>query len=92
MNLRTYRVIIEPDTKVYLAYVPALTGCQTWGKTVKEAQKHIEEAIQVYLETLVEYGDPIPNEAGFESFHTVTIPTNIVSKRSRKKQQTQQYA
>jgi predicted RNase H-like HicB family nuclease len=45
------KVVIEPgDDKGYTVYVPALPGCISEGKTVREAMKNIQEAIQLYLE------------------------------------------
>ncbi|MBI3610939.1 MAG: type II toxin-antitoxin system HicB family antitoxin [Nitrospirae bacterium] len=43
------RVVIEPDEDVFMAYCPELPGCVTYGKTEKEAQKSIKEAIELYL-------------------------------------------
>ncbi len=34
----------------YTAYVPALKGCISEGKTKKDALKNIKEAISIYLE------------------------------------------
>ena len=50
MTQHTLRVIIEPDGKRFHAYAPALPGCHTHGKTIAEAQKHIGEAIELYIE------------------------------------------
>lgn len=69
----TYRVIIEPDTKGYHGYVPALRGCHTWGKTIVETQLYLREAIAAYLESLIADGAPIPNDQSFESFETVLV-------------------
>ncbi len=79
---QTYRVIIEPDTKGFHGYVPALRGCHTWGKTVEETRTHLHEAIEVYVESLLAHGEPIPEEASFETFATVTIdrPTGAKGK------------
>jgi predicted RNase H-like HicB family nuclease len=70
----TYRVIIEPDGKAFHGYVPALRGCHTWGKTISETKKHLGEAIEVFLESLVARRQSIPEDMSFESFTTVKIP------------------
>lgn len=46
------RVVIEfdPETKSYAAYCPELPGCTSCGDTEEEAQKNIQEAIDLYLE------------------------------------------
>lgn len=67
----TYRVIIEPDGKYFHAYVPALPGCHTFGKTITEAKKRVREAIAVYVESLQAKGEGVPQDESFESFETV---------------------
>ena len=67
----TYRVIIEPDDSGYHAFVPALQGCHTWGKTIDEAREMIRDAIDVYLRSLIADGEPIPGDFGMELFETV---------------------
>ena len=46
-----YRIIIEkdPEEGVYIASVPMLPGCNTFGKNAKEAALMAEEAIEVYI-------------------------------------------
>ena len=56
MTHATYRTIIEPDGKYFHGYAPALPGCHTFGKTISETKKHLREAIEVYIETLVYEG------------------------------------
>lgn len=56
-----YRVFIEQDEdSVFVAEVPSLPGCISQGKTRAEALKNIQEAIEVYLESLKAHDDPIP--------------------------------
>ena len=57
-----YRLVVEEQEGVYLASFPSLPGCHTWGKTFEIAVKNAEEALAVYLETLVANGDEIPEE------------------------------
>ena len=40
--------------------VPDLPGCISEGDTLKEAESNIQEAVELYLETLEERGIPIP--------------------------------
>jgi predicted RNase H-like HicB family nuclease len=55
-----YAIVIEKAESNYSAYVPDLPGCVATGKTVKEAEKEIREAIEFHLEGLREDGLPIP--------------------------------
>jgi len=60
-----FRVVIEDDQlpdgrNAYHAYCPVLKGCHTWGKTYQEALKNIQEAVELYVEDMIEAGEPIP--------------------------------
>ena len=49
------KAILEPsDDGGYTVYVPALPGCLSEGVTKEEALKNIREAIELYLEPVVE--------------------------------------
>jgi len=63
-----YTVIIEKGQESgYIAYTPALKGCISQGKTKVETLKNIKEAIDVYIEALIEDGLPVPKEIGRET-------------------------
>ncbi|MEM3028887.1 MAG: type II toxin-antitoxin system HicB family antitoxin [Thermoproteota archaeon] len=47
-------VIIEDETGGYVASVPSLPGCHTQAETLDELMRNVQEAIQLYLETLEE--------------------------------------
>ena len=55
-----YAVIFERAENNWAAYVPDLPGCMTTGQTLEETQVNIREAIRGHLETLREFGDPVP--------------------------------
>ena len=59
MNAK-YAVIFERAENNWAAYVPDLPGCMTTGKTLEETKSNIREAIQGHLQTMREFGDPIP--------------------------------
>ncbi len=75
----TYRIIIEPDEKgTYHAYVPALRGCHTWGESINIARKNIRQAMSLYIESMRDLGEDIPEDIGFESFETIAIQNRKV--------------
>ena len=45
-------VILEQDEDGYYVYCPALEGCQSQGRTFEEAMQNIQEAADLYWETL----------------------------------------
>jgi predicted RNase H-like HicB family nuclease len=42
--------------------VPALKGVHTFGATLVEAIANTQDAISLYLETLKDFGEPIPED------------------------------
>jgi predicted RNase H-like HicB family nuclease len=56
-----YLYVIEKATDgSYSAYVPDLPGCTTCGETVAEVQEGMKEAVSLYIESLREHGEPVP--------------------------------
>ena len=47
-------VDISKGEKYFIARIPEL-GVTTQGKTVEEAKEHLKEAVQLHLESLIEY-------------------------------------
>ncbi|HXD01673.1 MAG TPA: type II toxin-antitoxin system HicB family antitoxin [Hyphomicrobiaceae bacterium] len=62
-----YTVVLGDEAEGgYSVSVPALPGCHSQGDTRDEALANIREAIELYVETLREAGEPVPTEAGKE--------------------------
>jgi predicted RNase H-like HicB family nuclease len=65
--MRRYTVILDPNSKEegggYTVTVPALPGCITEGNTIEEALAMAEDAIRLYIESLIVDGEPIPEES-----------------------------
>ena len=55
-----YAVVFEKTRANWSAYVPDLPGCITTGNTLEETELHIREAIQGHIETLRQFGEPVP--------------------------------
>jgi predicted RNase H-like HicB family nuclease len=64
-----YPLRVEPHLEEggYLAYFPDLPGCQTWGDSYEAATRNAREALNLYLETLLANGDPLPEAAEMNS-------------------------
>ena len=55
-----YRVIIEQDEdEMFIAEVPSLPTCISQGGTRTEALKNIQEAVEVYIESLKAHNEPV---------------------------------
>ncbi len=72
-----YAVIFEKSKSGYGAYVPDLPGCVAVGKTLKETQRLIREAIELHLEGMREDGDLIPEPTSIADY--VTVPESQVA-------------
>ncbi len=58
--MKEYVAIFEWAGSNYSAYVPDLPGCISTGKTLEETENNIKEAIELYIDTLREDGQAIP--------------------------------
>lgn len=48
----------------FVAEVPELPGCMAHGDTHEATIKNINQAIQLWIDTAREFGDPIPEPKG----------------------------
>ena len=55
-----YAVIIEDAGSNLCAYVPDLPGCVSAGHSLEEVTANIQEAIAMHIESLIEYGEEVP--------------------------------
>ena len=71
-----YTVVIEKGQESgYVALVPGLRGCVSQGRTKKEAIANVKEAIEAYIEALMEDGLPVPTEVGRETVEVEVTAT-----------------
>lgn len=61
-----YEVIIywSSDDDAFIAEVPELPGCAAHGPTPAAALAEAQTAMELWLETAAEFGDPIPEPKG----------------------------
>ena len=61
-----FEVIIwwSDEDKCFVAEVPELAGCMAHGETPQAAPDSAQEAIQLWIDTAKEFGDPIPEPKG----------------------------
>ncbi|RMG28204.1 MAG: type II toxin-antitoxin system HicB family antitoxin [Methanobacteriota archaeon] len=64
--MHKYEIILywSNEDDVYIAEVPELPGCMAHGKTQELALKNVQDAIQLWIDTAREFGDPIPEPKG----------------------------
>ena len=64
--MHKYEIIIywSNEDGVFVAEVPELPGCTAHGSSQEEALQSINQAMDLWLETAREFGDPIPEPKG----------------------------
>ena len=68
--------VYEEEDGRWSAWIDALPGCATWGYTREEALDALHEGTELYIECMLEHGDPIPDEevpGADETTVTVTV-------------------
>jgi len=64
--MQKYEILIywSNEDHVFVAEVPELPGCCAHGDSEELALENVEEAIQLWIDTAREFGDPIPGPKG----------------------------
>ena len=64
--MHKYEVIIYWSNldEAFVAEVPELSGCVAHGDTKMDALQNAESAIDLWIETAREFGDPVPEPKG----------------------------
>ena len=82
MKSYVFKVAIEPDKfedgrDAWHAFCPALKGCHTWGHTHEEALANLREAIDLYVQDLIEAGEQIPVDQGTIELLEPAVVVNV---------------
>jgi antitoxin HicB len=83
MKQRLYKVNITKDEEegFFVAEVPTLSPCITYGETLEEAIEMIKEAIEAVVESRLENGYPVPDD-NFELEHQTTVQAVLQIKQT----------
>jgi predicted RNase H-like HicB family nuclease len=75
MKSHTFTIVIEKELEDpgFYAHCPTLPGCFGAGLTVEETVEDMRAAIALYLEDLIEHGEPIPVDVGQPTIREVTL-------------------
>ncbi len=69
-----YLIVIEKGSRNYSAYAPDLPGCVATGKTRKEVEKNIHEAIRFHLQGMKEDGIPPRSPEAYARYEDIALP------------------
>jgi predicted RNase H-like HicB family nuclease len=66
LTMHKYETIIHwsNEDDAFIAEVPELPGCMAHGETQEAALANVREAVDLWIETAREFGDPIPAPKG----------------------------
>ena len=61
-----YEIILywSRTDEVFVAEVPDLPGCTAHGDTQEAALGNVKQAIELWIDTAKEFGDPVPEPRG----------------------------
>lgn len=64
--MHKYEIILywSNEDRSFVAEVPELPGCMAHGDSQEDALKHINEAIELWVDTATEFGDAVPEPKG----------------------------
>ena len=64
--MHKYEIILywSNEDKAFVAEVPQLSGCAAHGDTFESALDNINKAVELWIDTAKEFGDPIPEPKG----------------------------
>ncbi len=66
-----FLVVIEKADDNYSAFSPDLPGCVATGATREEAERNMDEAIELHVRGLKEDGLPVPESNSIAEYMTV---------------------
>ena len=64
--MHKYEIILywSNEDEVFIAEVPELPGCMAHGDDQEDALRNIKDAMQLWIDTAQELGDPVPQPKG----------------------------
>jgi len=66
-----YLIVYEKTETGYSAYLPDLPGCVATGRTRKDVEKNIHEAIEFHIEGLKAEGETVHPAAAYAGYQEV---------------------
>jgi len=66
-----FLIVIEKTKNNYSAYCPDLPGCVAAGKTRKETELNMHEALEMHIQGMIEDKMPIPESVTFAEYIAV---------------------
>ncbi len=64
--MHKYEIILywSNEDQAFVVEVLELPGCMAHGDTQEATLRHVNDAMQLWIDTALEYGDPVPQPKG----------------------------
>ena len=64
--MHKYEIILywSNEDQAFVVEVLELPGCMEHGDTQEATLRHVNDAMQLWIDTALEYGDPVPQPKG----------------------------
>ena len=69
--MKKFLIVIEKSKNNYSAYSPDLPGCIATGKTIKQVEKNMYDAIELHIQGLAEDNIPIPKSTSLAEYMVI---------------------
>ncbi len=75
MKFYTFEIVVEKEEEEggYSAHSPTLPGCFSNGKTIEEARRNMQQAVQQHLQTLLSHGETVPQNEKLVHVEELTV-------------------
>ena len=74
---RLIRSVTDGDDFYYYGKIAELDGCQSTGATLEELDTSLNEAMELYIETLLEMGKEVPTPKVFNGKVLLRLPEDL---------------
>ena len=64
--MRSFEIILywSDEDQAFVAEAPELPGCMAHGNSQEAALRHVNDAMQLWMDAAREFGDPAPHPKG----------------------------
>ena len=66
MKTFTAYLELDPETNLYVGFVPGISGAHTQGRSLDELQKNLKEVLGLCLEEYQDAGEDLPRFVGLQ--------------------------
>ena len=71
----TFEIVVEKEEEGggYSAHSPTLPGCFSNGKTIEDARRNMQQAVQQHIQALLSHGETVPQNEKLVHVEELTV-------------------